>query len=68
MRSLPLHSHYKLPHYKPLLKMRVMMMMMMVVVVVVMVMMMVGATILYGSEIWGMNQKRWDPAQAPVNK
>jgi len=28
----------------------------------------VGATILYGSEIWGMNQKRCDPAQPLVNK
>jgi len=28
----------------------------------------VGATILYGSEVWGMNQKRCDPAQALVNK
>jgi len=28
----------------------------------------VGATVLYGSEIWGMNQKRCDPAQALVNK
>jgi len=28
----------------------------------------VGATILYGSEIWGMSQKRCEPAQALVNK
>jgi len=27
----------------------------------------VGATILYGSEIWGINQKRCDPAQALVD-